>query len=322
MEILEDEDAPGADYAACVSQIMREGLGTIDLFDEASIADTAFAFEKILSFAEEHRGELEALGLTEEGDSDPARRAATSIPLAEFARTLHLLNQYVDFDGRAASRVAACYSLFFRELLACLDEKEGRTERLAAQIVAHRKRLGEALADIPGLRDGDRAVAKPCFCYSPELQMSILRLEPGAIREPLLDIGCGPEALLVRALRDRGVKAFGIDRSISRREDYLVEAEWEGHDLGAEAWGTIVSNLAFSNHFIYHYIRDDGADIAYLRRYMDILAALEPGGSFRYAPALPFVERHLDRGRYCVETTQLIEGSAAAIVTRIRERFV
>lgn len=314
MKAPENGDAPGADYAECVSRIMREGLGTIDLFDEASIADTAFAFERILEFAEEHRGELESLGRSE-GD-DPARRAATSIPLAEFARSLHLLNQYVDFGGEAASRVAACYSLFFRELLACLEAKEDLAERLGAQIVAHRQRLGEALAGIPGLREGERAVAKPCFCYSPSLQMRILGLEPGAIREPLLDIGCGPEALLVRALHGRGIRAFGIDRSIARREDYLAEAGWEGRDFGAELWGTIVSNLAFSNHFIYHYIREDGADIAYLRRYMDILAALEPGGSFRYAPSLPFVERHLDRARYSVETSRLVEGAGATIVTK------
>jgi hypothetical protein len=37
-------------------------------------------------------------------------------------------------------------------------------------------------------------------------------------------------------------------------------------DFGAEAWGTIVSDLAFSNHFVYHYVRDDGADIAYNRK--------------------------------------------------------
>jgi hypothetical protein len=49
---------------------------------------------------------------------------------------------------------------------------------------------------------------------------------------------------------------------------------------------------------------------------MDILAALEPGGSFRYAPSLPFVERHLDRARYSVETARLVEGAGATIVTK------
>lgn len=298
-------------YAACVSAIMREGLGALDLFDDASIADTASALERIMDFAESHGAELEAM-------AGSAMVETVRIPAAEFARSLGLLNQYVNLGAEAKARIADSYAAFFRDFLDCLGASgPSAEERLGDCIVLHRRRLGSVLAGVEGLREAGRTVSKPCFCYSPELQMRILRLDEGRIAEPLLDLGCGPDALLVRALRARGVEAFGVDRSIREPEPFLSEAGWEEFSLGSEAWGTVVSNLAFSNHFIYRYIRNDGSDLAYARLYMDILSSLRVGGGFHYAPSLPFIERHLGRERYVVDEYPLMEGLGATVVRRL-----
>jgi hypothetical protein len=61
----------------------------------------------------------------------------------------------------------------------------------------------------------------------------------------------------------------------------------------AESWGTILSHMAFSNHFLFHHLYKHGSPNEYAQAYMAILSALEPGGSFYYAPGLPFIEQFL-----------------------------
>jgi hypothetical protein len=62
--------------------------------------------------------------------------------------------------------------------------------------------------------------------------------------------------------------------------------------------GTITSNLGFSNHFNHHHLRKDGHFIEYAKTFMDILNSLKIGGSFYYAPDLPFIEKYLDRSKF------------------------
>jgi hypothetical protein len=66
--------------------------------------------------------------------------------------------------------------------------------------------------------------------------------------------------------------------------------------------GTITSNLGFSNHFNHHHLRKDGHFIEYAKTFMDILNSLKIGGSFYYAPDLPFIEKYLDRVKYRIKT--------------------
>ena len=63
--------------------------------------------------------------------------------------------------------------------------------------------------------------------------------------------------------------------------------------------------MAFSNHFLHHHLRRYGHPERYAQRYMHILAALKPGGSFCYTPGLPFIEDLLPSDRYRVERFSL-----------------
>jgi SAM-dependent methyltransferase len=115
--------------------------------------------------------------------------------------------------------------------------------------------------------------------------------------EPILDIGCGVKGELVRFLREKGFVAYGFDRFVKDTPD-LINADWLEFPFEEQQWGTIISNLGFTNHFMHHHLRNDGNFIGYAKRYMEILDALKPGGTFIYAPDLPFIERYLDREKF------------------------
>ena len=136
-----------------------------------------------------------------------------------------------------------------------------------------------------------------CSEYPSDLQLSILHIELKNLLEPVLDIGCGRELNLVNYLRDNGIEASGIDRFDNENPNY-IKADWLEYNFKQDNWGSIISNLGFSNHFIHHNMRTDGNYREYAQKYMEILGSLKTGGTFYYAPDLPFIEKHLDRSKY------------------------
>ncbi|KAA9325157.1 class I SAM-dependent methyltransferase [Adhaeribacter soli] len=146
-----------------------------------------------------------------------------------------------------------------------------------------------------------------CGEYAAQTQLKVLNIDPGKILEPVLDLGCGQQAFLVNHLRKLGREAFGIDRNVTP-DEFLFQADWFEFDLIPGKWGTIISNLGFSNHFQHHHLRVNGDYAKYGQRYMEILNALKPGGTFYYAPDLPFIETYLDPSEFKLEKTA-IEGT-------------
>jgi hypothetical protein len=124
--------------------------------------------------------------------------------------------------------------------------------------------------------------------YSPELQLRVLGLSLDALKDPILDIGCGADAALVRHLRAAGKKASGIDREAPA--DVGDRADWLAYDYGDARFGTIVSHLGFSLHFMHQEMKSSEIAFEYGKTYMRILRALAKGGTFAYVPGLPFIE--------------------------------
>ncbi len=146
--------------------------------------------------------------------------------------------------------------------------------------------------------EGDGSVQQVvCAQYSPELQLRVLALDSSQWFEPMLDLGCGEQALLVQYLRKAGMDALGIDRS-ARAADGVVPTDWFAFKLSPDSWGTVISHLGFSNHFLHYHLKPGDEALRYARRYMDIVRSLRPGGTFAYAPGLPFIEEHLPRADY------------------------
>jgi hypothetical protein len=143
-----------------------------------------------------------------------------------------------------------------------------------------------------------------CSEYSPDLQLRLLGLEHQTILDPVLDVGCGKSGKLVRYLNDLGFQAVGADRLVDA-DPHLMEADWFSLPLTRNNWGTILSHMAFSNHFLFHHYYSQGSPEKYARQYMKLLAALKPGGRFCYCPGLPFIEDLLPPEMYTVERQQL-----------------
>ena len=153
--------------------------------------------------------------------------------------------------------------------------------------------------------------------YSAELQIELLGIDVDQIRQPVLDIGCGSHANLVSHLRSQGIEAYGIDRHLEVRESYLEQVDWFEYSFGQNSWGTLISNMGFTNHLNYAYLHDVSQLEHYLLKMKDILASLSIHGRFHYAPSLPFVEEKLFTKEYRLEGMSVVNGVSTSTITRI-----
>ena len=217
---------------------------------------------------------------------------ATDKALNEFCR----VNQYFSFDSKSKAELRNIYSELFENFksksVTADDISKEHYENLRKWLHKHNSFAEEIYSKTHDIID---TVA--CSEYSPELQIQLLQIDLKKIKQPLLDIGCGSNGLLVNYLRNKGIEAVGIDR-MKFKQPNLITTDWLEFDYGIEKWGTIVSNLGFSNHFIHHNLREDGNYIEYGKTFMNILVSLKVGGSFHYAPDLPFIEKYLDPAQF------------------------
>ena len=241
----------------------------------------------------------------------------TDEALQEFCR----VNQFFSFNAESITQLKAIYALLNQNIRA-LQKNASQTE-LNAISQEHYVHLCDWLVQTNAfagkMYDTTQEYVQPVACseYPPDLQLNILQINPQNLLQPVLDIGCGRELNLVNYLRDNGIEAYGIDR-FENENPYYTKTDWLEYNFKSSKWGSIISNLGFSNHFIHHNLRVDGKYREYAVKYMEILASLQPNGSFYYSPDLPFIEKLLDKPKYrCTNFT--IEGYVyqASQITRI-----
>lgn len=265
LELIEQQ------WSSATLDELREGAATVVVADP------------LLSTLDRHR---EALAVQAR---DP------SLPRALSVRVLAVLQQKYQF---LEVDEAAFDDLHLRTLdaIAYALEHERTPDALApalAQLLAaHQRSVAALLAHVP-----PREVV--CSEYSPALQLAVLGLELDKLHEPILDLGCGEHARLVEELRSKGKQAFGVDRVVKPSE-YTTQADWFGYAVEPGKWGTIISHLGFTNHFLHHHLRGSDEAFRYARRYMELVRGLALEGTFAYAPGVPFVEQHLNRAVYAV----------------------
>ncbi len=216
---------------------------------------------------------------------------ATSKSLEAFYR----LNQYYYFSNSDKEKLKAIYSNLFQYLKSHDD--------LSMYEANHynnlRKWLAETNPFAMKVYTDKNEILQEVVCeeYNALLQLDLLHIDLDSIEEPVLDIGCGKNGELVKFLRKSGIEAFGFDRSITSTE-FCNNSDWFEYHYGNDKWGTIISNLSFSNHFNHHHLRSDGNYVAYAQTYMQILHSLKPRGTFYYAPGLPFIEKFLGKDKF------------------------
>ncbi|PKL25802.1 MAG: hypothetical protein CVV47_03940 [Spirochaetae bacterium HGW-Spirochaetae-3] len=203
-------------------------------------------------------------------------------------------NQYLAFSKDDYSRVRGIYIALINDLRN-LSSGDIPMSDIGTIVRDHRRRLIGLLSAKQSMVD----VIVPCAEYSPGFQKKILRVDGDSLMQPVMDIGCGQKASLVKELRKDGVKAFGIDQYISTDKHITCES-WMDFKFNDSTWGTILAHMSFSNH-LRRCITFNDADLPrYKEKYSEILGSLRHRGSFIYCPSLPEIEAGIDRQKYNV----------------------
>ena len=216
----------------------------------------------------------------------------TDKSLEEFCR----INQYYSIDTDSREDLKKIYS----ELIEEIKSRTTTTDKISEN---HYRRLKDWLLKYNSFAEKVYNKSEPyvepvpCAEYTSELQLELLHINIGKIVLPVLDIGCGKQANLVKFIENREIEVIGIDRFRFAAEN-LYTADWLDFDYGRNQWGTIISHLGFSNHFKHHNLREDGNYMGYAQAFMKILYSLKIGGSFHYIPDLPFIEQYLDNKQF------------------------
>ncbi|MFA5418052.1 MAG: class I SAM-dependent methyltransferase [Bacteroidales bacterium] len=228
--------------------------------------------------------------------------------IEEFCR----INQYYSFDQQSKQELRHLYT----ELMSAMEKMELPLKTISenhfGKIISWLQKHNAFAEQIYSTKT-DNIEPVTCAEYSAELQLKILHINPNEINTPVLDIGCGKLGNMVRYLRNNGLETFGFDR-FATEGPFIDKHDWLEYSYGDAKWGTIISNLGFTNHFYHHHLRDDGRFIEYAKKYIEILTALKPGGQFFYAPGLDFIEQYLDKKRFSV-TPNPIESTGIKSVT-------
>lgn len=212
------------------------------------------------------------------------------------SRDLMLRNQYFAAEANWEEIGRLLHEEFLAEVL-----KAGPFEvSLENAVAKHQLRLRNAIQQQEGIGGSDDEPL--CANYSPDLQIRILRLDPSEAPGPLLDMGCGERGDLVFRLHTLGRSdTFGFDR-LFETAGLLIQAGWFEVPWPRDTWGTILAHHSFALHANRAHVHGSlKKALTYVRGYMDVLRALRPGGSFRYAPALPFVEDLLPTDEWLIE---------------------
>ena len=161
---------------------------------------------------------------------------------------------------------------------------------------------GHGGAPPPGADPADD-VGQPglvCAEYTPELQLELLGIEPSMLEPPILDLGCGAAASLVRHLQQRELRGvIGLDPRAPVACGF-VRASWFELSFPSSTWRTLIAHQSFALHFLHAHLRSESVAARFAHKYLELLRSLQVGGRFFYAPGLPFVEEHLDPGAFRV----------------------
>jgi hypothetical protein len=206
----------------------------------------------------------------------------------ELVRWLWSRNQFEPLDEQAREQL-------FASVEGALATME-RSGQLEPALSEHRAELSAFVR----ARYGQSPREVVCSEYAPDLQLAVLGLGTASLSQPVLDIGCGPHATLVGALSREGIDARGIDRVVDRDSELASQADWLSYAYGRARYGTVLSHLGFSLHFLHHHMAAGETAYDYARAYMAILGSLTVGGRFVYTPGLPFLETLLDPAMYRV----------------------
>jgi hypothetical protein len=84
-------------------------------------------------------------------------------------------------------------------------------------------------------------------------------------------------------------------------------------------WGTIISHMAFTNHFIYHLKHKTKLPEEYEKTYFKTLIGLRAGGVFYYSPSIPEIEKNIDTSRYSIRQIEENQNGIRSTAAQIKK---
>ena len=217
-------------------------------------------------------------------------------------------NQYIHLNHEEQQRLLSLYVTYLQGMKSILESSSNFQtfeSDFSHLVKTHFKELSTNISRFfdreAGWQVQENIILKQVVCseYSPDFQLGLLGLDPMSIQHPVLDLGCGKNGTLVKYLNQVGIRAIGVDRIVDDFP-FMREADWFDLDFKPDMWGTVISHMAFSNHFLFHHRYKNGKPRQYARLYMQILQSLKPGGAFIYSPGLPFIEEYLPESEFSV----------------------
>lgn len=209
-------------------------------------------------------------------------------------------NQYINLPIDYAEKVKKLYLNFANNLLAILKKDLGPEQTfqlLSVLTKEHYKSLLETVSWLNKIVNEDNYnkniidTSVVCKEYSANFQIAFLAIDITDLKQPILDLGCGSDANLVKYFINRGYDTFGLDRNLAMTDKHLIPTDWFNFTFKKNFWGTIISHMAFSNHFIFNHHYIHGKPELYARCYMSILSSLKPNASFYYSPGTSVYRR-------------------------------
>jgi len=231
-----------------------------------------------------------------------------------FVNTLYNDNQYINFTKKDIDDIKIVYQKLFDDIESGIEISQiekNHYDRITQVLISTNQMIVE-------LNTNNEKYVHTFVCseYSAQFQIDLFSLDLDKLNEPILDVGCGENGNLVEYLLSQGLDAYGIDRS-HQDKPHFQSTNWFDYQFVENHWGTIISNLSFSNHFIKNYLNKTNIE-QYAKTYMAILKSLKIGGKWYYAPSIPFVEKFLSQGTYEIVNIPINETLSKTIITRIR----
>jgi len=251
---------------------------------------------KILSFSESAKNNIKLMRQYKDSISVSDKDYLISFLVHGLVYNLISVNQYYNFSKKDYQKIKKLYLVLYDEIinsnLSDLELEDKHFTRIKEFIKTTNPSIYKQ-----NLNNSYSVLKAVCAEYSAEFQIDLLGIEINNLKQPVLDIGCGKAGSLVSYFLGKNFQAFGIDRAVKNSNNFL-KTNWLEYNYGLEKWGTVISNISFSSHFLNHFLSNDNFVNDYTRAYINILKSLKKGGKFIYAPSLIIIENLLDSSLY------------------------
>jgi len=221
--------------------------------------------------------------------------------VARLKHYIYSQNQFINL-GKVYTQLlkSSCYTFFkeFRGMLKRTDMSQPLPINILNLLKQHHRRVQTILSHYfeanftNDLQPNPLPRDVPNDEYSANFQLRLLNIDTSDLKEPILDIGCGSGNLVLH-LNELGFKTFGLDRIAPEGAQFFPD-DWFDFDYAKTSWGTIIAHQSLSTHFIFNHSSSQINAGLYAKLFLKILSNLTIGGSFYYAPGLPFFEDHLE----------------------------